>query len=321
VEEGVSGTEEREAGDAVPLPSRIAALIVERVKFLKLAPDSHLAEQSLADAFHVSRTPVRIALKILEAKGMVERRRNCGYFVLEQIYSAPGEEMFFEESATDPFYLQIAEDRLNGDLPMRFTEAELARRYQLSKARLARLLARMTREGWLDRRPGHGWEFQPVLTSPDAFDQANRFRILIEPAALMEPGYQVDEVAFKRVRAQLQALLVAGEGRFSAIETFQVGVVFHETIVAGSGNLFLLDALRRVNRLRRLIEYRARKDHSRVVEECTDHLQLLDLLEQGRRAEAVTVLRCHLEKVSRIKLDRLRAAQAEVQAEVVGEAH
>ncbi len=306
--------EEYEGSDAAPLPSRIAALIVERVKLLNLEPGSHLAEQGLADAFHVSRTPVRIALRMLEANGVVERRHNCGYFLREQMHVTPGEDIFYGGAAIDPLYLQIAEDRLTGLLPMRFTEAELARRYQLGKARLARLLARMTREGWLDRRPGHGWEFQPVLTSPDAFEQANRFRMLIEPAALREAGYRVDQDAFARLRTQLEALLAAGEGQFSAIETFQLGALFHETIVAASGNLFLLDALRRVNRMRRLLEYRVRKDHSRVVEECTDHLHLLDLLEQGRRGEAVAFLRRHLAKVTRIKLDRLRAVQAEAAA-------
>lgn len=300
----------REAGEdqGLALPNRLALLIVERAKALRLGAGDHLAEQALADAFRVSRTPVRLALQILEETGVVERRPNCGFFLREAMAQLPRPELALEESPEDPIYLEIAEDRLAGRLDIRFTEAELARRYRLSKSRLARLLARMNKEGWLDRLPGHGWEFQPVLTSPDAYEQSYRFRMLVEPAALMEPGYRVDKATFERLRAQQRAMLNGGIKRFSTVETFQAGASFHETIVAASGNIFLIDAIRRVNRVRRLIEYRVHKDRGRLVRECTDHLQLLDLLEQGKRLEAVAFLRKHLGRARDIKLDIAKRA-------------
>ena len=166
----------------------------------------------------------------------------------------------------------------------------------------------MSKEGWLDRLPGHGWEFQPVLTSPDAFEQSYRFRLLIEPAALMEPGYRVDKATLDRLRAQQQAMLDGGIRRFSSVETFHAGARLHEAIVAASGNMFLIDAIRRVNRVRRLIEYPVHKDRSRLVRECTDHLHLLDLLERGERLEAARFLRGHLERAREVKLDIARRA-------------
>jgi DNA-binding GntR family transcriptional regulator len=290
------------------LPDRLATLIVERARTLRLDPGDHLTEQDLADSFRVSRTPVRAALRILERTGVLEQLPNRGFFLRRAIDRLPGRELPFDESPDDLIYFRIAEDRLAGRLDIRFSEAELARRYELSKSRLARLLARMSREGWLERLPGHGWAFQPVLTSRDAYEQSYRFRILIEPAALMEPGYRVDKANFERVRAQQRAMLDGGIRRFSSVETFQIGATLHEALVAASGNIFLIDAIRRVNRVRRLIEYRIHKDRGRLVRECTDHLHLLDLLERGERAEAAAFLRKHLERVRNTKLDIARRA-------------
>lgn len=299
-----------EANDLPPLPRRLATQIVAHAKTLELPAGSHLAEQTLANTFRVSRTPVRLALRLLEHMDIVESRPNCGYFL-----RMPGERlgdlpMTADEPADDDLYLQIAEDRLAGDLPERFTEAELVRRYHLGRARMARLLGRMTKEGWLDRLPGHGWAFQPVLNSVDSYEQSYRFRMLIEPAALQEPGYRIDKAAFARVRAQQLALLDGGLERFTRIEMFQCGALFHETIVGASGNAFLLDGLRRVNKVRRLFEYRINKDLSRVVRECTDHLKLLDLLECGEREEAVAFLREHLDRARQVKTDIAKRASS-----------
>jgi DNA-binding GntR family transcriptional regulator len=301
MERNVNRGSGQEADDLPPLPRRLAAQIVERARMLNLPAGSHLAEQTLATAFRVSRTPVRLALRLLEDRNIVESRPNCGYFLrlpADRLGKLP---LALDEPADDDLYLQIAEDRLAGRLPGRFTEAELARRYHLGKARMMRLLGRMAKEGWLDRLPGHGWEFQPVLTSVDTYEQSYRFRMLIEPAALQEPGYRIDPAALARVRAQQQALLEGGREKFSRIEMYQLGAMFHETIVAGSGNAFLLDALRRVNKVRRLFEYRINKDPSRLVRECTDHLQLLDLLEAGKRDEAVEFLKRHLDRARQLK--------------------
>jgi DNA-binding GntR family transcriptional regulator len=295
-----------EAGSPT-LPARLAAHIIEYAKLHEMPVGSHLREQALADAFRVSRTPVRVALRHLEEMDIVECKPNRGFFLKQtSARLASGSPVAAPPEDDDPLYFEIAEDRVAGRLDIRFTETELMRRYSVTRSRLMRLLARMTREGWLDRLPGRGWEFQPVLTSLAAYAQSYRFRLLIEPAALMEPGYAVGEAAFTRARAQQQAMLAGGILIYSRAETFQIGAQFHETIVAASGNAFLLDALRRVNRVRRLIEYRAHKERTRLVQECKDHVHLLDLLEARRQDEAVAFLRVHLDRarVSKMPLSR-----------------
>ena len=64
--------------------------------------------------------------------------------------------------------------------------------------------------------------------------------------------------------------------------------------VAESGNPFFLMALQHVNRMRRLMKYRAQIDHARLVEQCTEHLEILDLLERGDVADASDKMRKHL---------------------------
>src|SRR5690606_30995658 len=47
----------------------------------QLAPGTHLVEAALAERFEVSRGPIRDALRVVEAEGLVESRRR-GVFVI-----------------------------------------------------------------------------------------------------------------------------------------------------------------------------------------------------------------------------------------------
>ena len=288
------------------LTARLSAQIIERARSLALPADAHLSEQELADAFRVSRTPVRLALRSLADQGLLEQRPNRGYFLLrpaDEGGAANGVPAAADGADEDPLYFQIAEDRLTGRLEPRVAEAEMARRYGASRARIVRLLARMAHEGWLVRMPGQGWEFQALLTSPEAYDQGYRYRMLVEPAALLEPGYSLDKAVLDHTRTQQQAMLDGGIGRWSRSETFVANATFHEVLVAASDNPFLLEGLRRVNRLRRLIEYRSHRFKERLMQECQDHLELLALIEAGRLKAAARFLHDHLDRARTAKAD------------------
>ena len=291
--------------DSHKLTARLSAQIVERARSLGLPAGSHLSEQVLADAFRVSRTPVRLALQALAEQGLLDQRPNRGFFLTrpaDQGGAAKGVPAARDGAGEDPLYFQIAEDLLAGRLERRVTELEMARRYSASRTRVARLLATMAHEGWVARMPGQGWEFQDLLTSPEAYDQGYRYRMLVEPAALLEPGYTIDTATLHRIRTQQHAMQQGGARRWSRSETFAANAAFHEAIVAPANNPFLIEGLRRVNRLRRLFEYRFHQFRERLVQECEDHLELLDLIESGKREAASKALRAHL--------DRARIAKA-----------
>ncbi|MGE5527023.1 MAG: GntR family transcriptional regulator, partial [Rhodospirillaceae bacterium] len=201
----------------------------------------------------------------------------------------------------DSLYLQVADDRLRGALDTHVSEAEIMRRYALTRVQAQQILHRMAREGLVIRKPGRGWMFQPNLDTEEAHNQSYRFRMIIEPAALLEPTYQVDKEAFARVRREQQAMLDGDILRVSRARIFQTGAEFHETIVGCSGNPFLLDAIRRQNQLRRLIEYKGNVNRSRLARQCREHLELLDMIESGDRQAAAAFLRRHLDVVRSIK--------------------
>jgi DNA-binding GntR family transcriptional regulator len=286
---------------------RLAGEILDHVRREGLLPGAHLRELRLAEAFQVSRTPIRQALETLEAQGIVERRRNRGFFLRTlppQPRAATASTPVPTEAGEDPLYVRIAEDYLDERLPTRVTESDLARRYDVTRARLQRPLARLMQEGLLERLPGHGWTFLPVLRSPEAYRQGYRFRTLIEPAALMEPGYHLSPETAARLRARLQALLDGGWQTWPRSQAHRVGAEFHEAIVAASGNPFLLESIRRVNRMRLLLERRiaGATDRSRMIRTTEDHLRILDMIESGDREGASHFLRAHLWQELRAKL-------------------
>jgi len=210
--------------------------------------------------------------------------------------------------ARDPVtrsYFQVAEDRLRGELPDRFTEAWLRRRYGLTPAQLQAVLTRIADEGWARKKPGYGWEFSAMLTTPESLLQSYRLRLAIEPAALLEPRYRLEKAVLERCRAAERQLLKGGIQTATADQLHDRGVRFHESLVEGSGNPFFIDTMRRVNRVRRLLSYRSMRDRSRYKEHCEQHLRLLDLLERERNDEAAEAMREHLGSTLR-NLARIR---------------
>jgi DNA-binding GntR family transcriptional regulator len=67
--------------DALGMPSAIAEKVRALVVRGALSPGEHLGQAELADRFDVSRMPVREALKLLVADGVVSHDPNRGYFV------------------------------------------------------------------------------------------------------------------------------------------------------------------------------------------------------------------------------------------------
>ena len=89
-------------------------------------------------------------------------------------------------------------------------------------------------------------------------------------------------------------MLAGGIESMAIEELYDRGVRFHETIVAGSRNPFFLDALQRINGVRRLLAYRSSVSRGRYYEQAQDHLEILDLLEAGENEAAAERLRRHL---------------------------
>jgi DNA-binding GntR family transcriptional regulator len=85
-----SGHIERPSGLAESVYRRIRADIMS----LKLPPDSRISMDSLARELGVSQTPIREALSMLEANGLVSRKQFAGYCTAPRLTRARLDELF-----------------------------------------------------------------------------------------------------------------------------------------------------------------------------------------------------------------------------------
>ncbi|MFJ3461176.1 FCD domain-containing protein [Achromobacter spanius] len=272
--------------------------ILDLIKEDRLQEGAHLRAQKIADRLRLSRSPVNDALGILEQHGVVARKPNRGYFLLRDFDVAGEAPADIAPPSADDIvtqtYFALADELLRGELPMQCSEALLRTRYALTNAQTQALLGRISQEGWAQRRPGYGWEFSSMMTTPDSLLQSYRLRLALEPAALREPGFRIEKSVLARCRAAEMHLLDGGIATDTADQLHDRGVRFHESLVEASGNPFFIDTIKRVNRVRRLLSYRSMQDRSRYAQHCDQHLAILDLLERERNDEAADALSAHL---------------------------
>jgi DNA-binding GntR family transcriptional regulator len=287
------------------LATNLASRIATHIRSEGLRSGDRLTERKLAEQFRVSRSPVRAAMKQLQEAGVLVAGERSGYQVVDVEAAARISDAPDEADADEQVYLRIARDRVSGALPERITENEFLRRYDLTKGRLAKLLRRMAQEGWIERLPGHGWEFLPVLTSLEAYRDSYRFRQLIEPAGLLEPRFELNRPALEQRLQQQRWLVEGGIWTVPDARLFELNSGMHESIMECSRNIFLIDALKRVDRLRRLFDYGQMLDRDVARERCIEHVELLNLVLAGRNREASELMRQHLASLGPLKAARL----------------
>lgn len=281
-----------------PRKAVLPELVVEIHRHLyehKFAAGFHVTAQALSTKFNVSRWTASKALECLAEKGVVTHKRESGYYVAQGLELAPPEQLNSGTTNLNTIYFRMAEERLNGDLPNQVTEAYLRQRYSLTAAELSSLLHRIAKEGWIERRAGYGWSFSAVLATPQALEQIYRLRLAIEPAALMEPGFHMEPAIIARLRASNEEILHGAAETLAPDVLYERGVEFHEAIAKASQNPFFLDALRRINSIRRLLVYRSMARRDRLYGQAAGHLHILDLIERNELAAASDELRQHLE--------------------------
>nr|WP_253069794.1 GntR family transcriptional regulator [Sphingomonas sp. H160509] len=224
------------------LSTQLAAQITDLIASGILKVGERVTERGLAERLRVSRSPVRGALSVLRVQGLVEEADDGSTRIAPTLQDTVPKSIIAAPAADDEqVYFQIADDRLNGKLPDRLTESEFLRRYPVTRGKLGHILRRMVEEGWIARLPGNGWEFLPVLTSLEAYDDSYRFRLLIEPAAILEPRFALDTEILQVVRQQQQWLIDGAIHDVSDITLFELNTGLHQAIAGCSRNTFFID--------------------------------------------------------------------------------
>jgi DNA-binding GntR family transcriptional regulator len=257
-----------------------------------------LKEQWLAEQLDVSRSPVRAALRLLTELGIVTAVPNQGCFLAtssddlkDALYAIPPTE-------EERLYLRITRDRFADRIGISINVTELGRKYGVGRSMIGRVLTRLADEGLVERDAGRGWSFLPSLNNPEVYEESYRFRMQIEPAAILDPGFRPDPPKFAEIRRAHETLLEGTVLTDPFRRLVEIDVEFHETIGRCSQNRFILQAIQQQSRLRRMTEFQFRGDRGRMAQSCREHLAILDALEAGDRERAVELMRLHI-RVSR----------------------
>lgn len=285
-----------------PLQARIAKDVLAYIRRERLQIGAHIPESILAQVLGVSRSPVRTVLLYLAEQGVVARDQNRGFFLSKNADDLADFVSDMSNAGEGHLYLTLAIMRLSGKLPELVYEIDLMRDLDAPRSAIKVVLSRMQQEGWAEHRTGQGWKMLPIIDSVEAYEESYALRSVIEPAGILSTTFQVNPAELRACR-ELQEY-IAGDGHLAmtAQELFEANASFHETIASWSGNRFLHQTVRRLDLLRRLVEYRQAQSRGPRKIQAEEHLEILDCISRGDRLAAADKMRAHLEEARRNKV-------------------
>ena len=274
------------------LQSELARKILRLLKDEGAGAGHHLVELDLCEAFGVSRTPVRGALKLLAADGILASRGGRGFVLAKLPAAADEDERSAEDEEDQRLFEALATARAAGQLADQFTQQEVVRRFGAKLGAVMRVLRHLAELGLVERKPGNGWAFLPDPAR--ILNESYAFRRALEPQMLLQPGFKLDRAWAERARERHTKLRKkpwkAGDGAsFHA-----VNAEFHEELARASGNRAMLKAVQRQGQLRDFLigqwDYPMEQVHSAI----DDHLEILAALEAGYADKAAALMLHHL---------------------------
>jgi len=277
----------------------LARRILEHTQESGLVAGDPVAEQALARTFQVSRTLIRGALKVLLEENLLSHEAGKGYTLLPppagQTFNAALPQAEEEELAAS-----VLRDRMAGRLGDSISISELMRRYDIGRPAAQKALQQLSENQAIERGPGQSWLFRPSLNSLAALEESLKYRLILEPEALLSPSFNADPQRLALLRSATQSLLARPVEDFDIQQFRELDISFHELLAQSCGNRFISDALLQHQGLRRLPNLLPSVSVHRLQEALREHLQIIAQIERGQMAIAADLLRLHL---------RLSAAQ------------
>jgi DNA-binding GntR family transcriptional regulator len=280
-------------GKAITSPE-LARKILDVLKREQACTGFHIREQWLADVLGVSRSPIRTALRDLERLEIVRSEQKKGYFLEADASSDAFEKIGLPMPETERIYRQIASERFAGLIGDQISVADLLRRFDTGRSVIHRVLARMQEDGLVEKTAGHGWVFGPALNDEASYRESYRFRLLIEPAALLEDGFHLPPARRDALRRMHATALANGLDSETISSLVDIDAAFHDSLGEACGNRFLAQAIRQQTRLRRLSEYERYTERGRLTRSFEEHLSILDAIEQNAPDAAAERMSLHI---------------------------
>lgn len=274
----------------------LARSVLRHVHAQGLRLGDHLPEQRFADLCGVSRTPIRGTFDLLAAQGFLRKQPSEGYFLAVDPVEAEADVARRLEQAEDTLAAQILRDRAARRLAEIQTVRMLAQRYDAPRTAVLNALKILSRDGIVAQQPGQSWAFQPILDSSRAVDESIAFRMIMEPQAILAPGFSLDPGEAASVRETMQRHLDQGEMRTSQGAFLRLDTEFHDYVARWTGNRFLRAALLAHHRLRRNTQKTSTTSAFRIRQAIAEHLEILDALVRGERTLAADLMVVHLRR-------------------------
>ncbi|MEP3437149.1 MAG: GntR family transcriptional regulator [Hoeflea sp.] len=256
----------------------------------------HLPEKLFSDSCGVSRTPIRAAFRVLEENNILYRREEEGYFLAisesDELLRAAQTLEGMGQTLADRILSDRAERRI-GDVQ---SVSALARKYNASRHSVLFALKILSQDGVATQLPGRSWAFQPMLDSPKAMDESLAFRLILEPQAILAPGFAVDSKKAGILRGRMEDFLSIREGRITAAGFTRLDTEFHCFIAECSANRFARGTLLAHHRLRRATQKDTSVPDFRLRQSLEEHLGILDSLEQNQFDIAADQMVLHLRR-------------------------
>ena len=282
------------ANGTTPLHKTLANQILVYARENGLKSGDRLKENDLAGRLGVSRSPIRAAFGLLARDGVLTTTDSPGY-VLAKDAAALDRHIFPEpRDAVSAVCDLVIDSYFSGKITDRVTENEIVRRSGASRAQVTEAMAQLAAEGILTRAEGYGWRLRDILKSPQANKDSFRLRMILEPAAILEPGFVLDRPRLLEAYDRHKAFLDKPRRKIDSRELYDLNGSFHDTVVNSSNNPFLIDAVNRLHHLRKLLEYRAYGQRDRVIRACEEHVMVMEALLRDDREVAANLLRDHL---------------------------
>ena len=274
-----------------------------------IPPGTILLEGHVADILSVTRTPVRQALRELEAQGVVSRFDGRGFLagpadvepcritltasmlglgdIPTPVRKTPGWETIYDQVERDVVHLSVFDQ-------YRINELELARHFNVGRIVARDVLLRMESLGLVEKDERLRWVITPL--DEKRISYLYELRWLLEPAALRAAMNVAQPAATASMMANLQRAIKAYP-KVTRSELDHLENDLHITYLSHCPNYALLQSLQRTRCILTLSKHvmGATTPMPKSDPFMGEHLDILQSIFDGNSAKAESALRQHLE--------------------------
>ena len=203
------------------------------------------------------------------------------------------------QSMSDIVFETLREAILSSELPggTPLIEAQLAKKFNVSKTPIREALQRLGHSGLVDNELARGATVHTI--TPDDIRDIYELRLLLEPSALRQsaPHLSEDEIAeIEKTLNQAESALKDGDLQQLSIQNGK----FHGWLVRHATNKILLDWLDSLSDRRRLISLQGWAIDNRSDRELEEHRGILAAIANGDFDAAAERLKQHIKNFAQI---------------------